>query len=142
MVLGDDGAVPIADVQLRHGPAHALLHHFLVGQNVGQPLPDAVRERKVLLLAQRDPVQMVRQAEHVLPGLVALGMVAVEQAWRGFAVRHQPQLPAEIEGIVHAGVHALAADIGADMGGVAQQEDATDLVPRRLTAMDLSLIHI
>jgi hypothetical protein len=56
MVLGDDGAVPIADVQLRHGPAHALLHHFLVGQNVGQPLPDAVRERKVLLLAQRDPV--------------------------------------------------------------------------------------
>ena len=136
VVLGDDGAVAVTDVQLRHGPAHALLHHFLVGQNRGQSLPDALRQRKVQLLAQRDPVQMVRQAEHVLTGLVALGIVTVEKAWRGFAVHHQPELPAEIVGILHAGVHALATDVGADMGGVAQQEDAAGLIALRLTAMD------
>ena len=73
VVLGDDGAVAVADVQLRHGPAHALLHHFLAGQNRSQSLPDALRQRKVQVLAQRDPVQMVRQAEHVPPGLVTLG---------------------------------------------------------------------
>src|SRR4029450_4233170 len=74
--------------------------------------------------------------EHLLPGLVAFGMVTVEKARRGFAVQHQPELPAEIVGILHAGVHALATDVGANMGGVPQQEDAAGLVPLRLTAMD------
>ncbi|MBY0318196.1 MAG: hypothetical protein K2X72_05685 [Reyranella sp.] len=136
VVLGDDGAVAVADVQFRHGSAHALLHHFLAGQDLGQSLPDALRQRKMQLLAQRDPVQVVRQAEHVLTGLVALWLVAVDEAWRRSAVHHQAELPAEIVGILHAGVHALAADVGADMGGIADQEDAADLVALRLTAMD------
>jgi hypothetical protein len=45
VVFGDDGAVAVADVQLCHGSAHSLLHHFLIGQNRGQPLPDAIGER-------------------------------------------------------------------------------------------------
>ena len=59
VVFRDDGAMAVADVQLCHGSAHSLLHHFLAGQNPGQFLPDALRERKMRFLAQRDPVQMV-----------------------------------------------------------------------------------
>ena len=59
VVLRDDGAMAVADVQLRHGSAHSLLHHFLAGQDRGQFLPDALRERKMRVLAQRGPVQMV-----------------------------------------------------------------------------------
>ena len=88
------------------------------------------------VLAQHGPVQMVRQAEHVPPGLVTLGMVTVEKACRGSGVQHQPEFPAEIVGILHTGVHALAADVGADMGGVPEQKDAADLISLRLTAVD------
>ena len=59
VVFRDDGAMAVADVQLCHGSAHSLLHHFLAGQNPGQFLPDRLRERKMRFLAQRDPVQMV-----------------------------------------------------------------------------------
>ena len=59
VVLRDDGAVAVADVQLGHGSAHSLLHHFLAGQDRGQFLSDALRERKVRVLAQHGPVQMV-----------------------------------------------------------------------------------
>ncbi len=44
VVLADDGTVAVADVQFRHGAAHPLLHHFLIGQNRGQSLPDALRQ--------------------------------------------------------------------------------------------------
>ena len=59
VVLRDDGAMAVADVQLCHGSAHSLLHHFLVGQNPGQFLPDALRERKMQLFTKRNPVQMI-----------------------------------------------------------------------------------
>jgi hypothetical protein len=79
------------------------------------------------LLAERDAVKMVRQAEHLPPRLVTLGMVTVEKACRGFVIQHQSQFPAEIVCILHTGVHALAADVGTDMGGVPEQEDPAGL---------------
>ncbi len=88
------------------------------------------------VLAQHGPVQMVRQIEHVPPGLVTLGMVTVEKACRGSGVQHQSEFPAEIVGILHTGVHALATNVGADMGGVPDQKDAADLISLRLTAVD------
>src|SRR4030095_9992322 len=63
-------------------------------------------------------------------------MVAVEKACRGPRVQHQSEFPAEIVCILHAGVHPLATDIGADMGGVPEQKDAADLIALRLTAVD------
>ena len=59
VVLCDDGAMAVADVQLCHGSAHSLLHHFLAGQIRGQLLSEALRERKMRFLAERGPVQMV-----------------------------------------------------------------------------------
>ena len=89
-MLRDDGAVAVADIQLRHGSAHSLLHHLLVGQDRGQFLPDGLRKRQMQVLAQHGPVQMVRQAEHVPPGLVTLRMVTVEKACRDLAFNTSP----------------------------------------------------
>ena len=59
VVLCDDGAMAVADVQLCHSSAHSLLHHFLAGQIPGQLSSEALRERKMRILAERGPVQMV-----------------------------------------------------------------------------------
>src|SRR5262249_60230815 len=86
VVLRDDGTMAVADVQLCHGSAHSLLHHFLAGQNRGQFLSEGLRERKMRFLAEQDAVQMVCQTEHVLPGLVTLRVVTIEKACRGSGV--------------------------------------------------------
>jgi hypothetical protein len=36
-------------------------------------------------------------------------------------MNHQRQLPGEIEGVLHAGVHALAAGRAVDMGGISSE---------------------
>src|SRR4029077_13139361 len=48
--------------------------------------------------------------------------------------------PAEIVCILHAGVHTLATNIGADMGGIPNQKDAAHLISLRLTAVD-TVVH-
>ena len=86
MVLRDNGTMAVADVQFCHGSAHSLLHHFLARQNGGQFSSEGLRERKMRLLADHGPVQMVCQVEHVPPGLVTLGMVTIEKACWGSGV--------------------------------------------------------
>src|SRR5215813_12034274 len=135
-MLRDDGAVAVADVQLCHGSAHSLLHHFLASQNCGQLLSDGLRERKMRFLAEQGAVQMVRQTEHVPPGLVTLRMVTIEKACWGSGIQHQSEFPAEIVCILHTSVHTLATNIGADMGGVPNQKGAAHLISLRLTAVD------
>src|SRR5262249_55486248 len=136
VVLRDNGTMAVADVQFCHGSAHSLLHHFLAGQNRGQFLSQGLRERKMRFLAEHGAVQMICQIEHVPPGLVTLRMVAIEKACRGSGVQHQSEFPAEIVCILHTSVHTLAANIGADMGGVPNEKDAADLISLRLTAVD------
>ena len=79
VVLRNNGTMAVADVQLCHGSAHSLLHHFLAGENRGQFLSEGLRERKMRFFAEHGPVQM----EHVPPGLVALRMVTIEEACWG-----------------------------------------------------------
>src|SRR6266849_1088802 len=67
---------------------------------------------------------------------MTLRMVTIEKACRGSGVQHQSEFPAEIVCILHTGVHALATNIGADMGGVPNEKDAADLISLRLTAVD------
>jgi len=86
VVLRDDGAMAVADVQFCYGSAHPLLHHFLAGQNRGQFLSQGLRERKMRFLAEHGPVQMICQIEHVPPGLVTLRMVTIEKACWGSGV--------------------------------------------------------
>ena len=59
VVLRDNGTMAVADVQLCHGSAHSLLHHFVAGQNRGQFLSEGLRERKMRFFAEHGPVQVV-----------------------------------------------------------------------------------
>src|SRR4029450_12604061 len=86
VVLRDDGTTAVADVELCHRSAHSLLYHLLAGQNRGQFLSQGLRERKMRFLAKQGPMQVVRQIEHVPPGLVTLRMVTIEKACRGSGV--------------------------------------------------------
>src|SRR5262249_10187066 len=86
VVLRDNGTMAVADVQFCHGSAHPLLHHFFARQNRSQLLLKGLRERKMRLLAEHGPVQMVCQIKHVLPDLVTLRMVTIEKACWGSGV--------------------------------------------------------
>jgi hypothetical protein len=86
MVLRDNGAMAVANIQFCHGSAHPLLHHFLARQDNRQFLSEGLRERRVRSLAEHGPVQMICQVEHVPPGLMALWMVTFEKACWGSGV--------------------------------------------------------
>ena len=60
-----------------------------------------------------------------------LGHVGVEQFRRRLALRHGGEFPPEIERVVHAVVHALAADGNVDMARIAGQKGAAFAEPRR-----------
>src|SRR5262249_17206034 len=49
--------------------------------------------------------------------------------------------PAEVICILHTGVHTLATNIGANMGGIPNQKDAANLISLRLTAVD-TVVHL
>ena len=53
-----------------------------------------------------------------------LALIAVEEGWIGTALEHRGQLPGQVEGVLDAGIHALAADWDVDMAGIAGQEGA------------------
>ena len=70
------------------------------------------------------------------PRTVTFRMVAVQHArWR-FRIHHEAEFPGQVVGILHADVHALAADVGDNIRGIPAQKDPADVVRIRLTAVD------
>ena len=63
---------------------------------------------------------------------VTLGVVGVQEAFRGCPVDHLGQLPAQIHRILHAGVEALSTIRGMHVCGVAGQQDPSLAVGRGL----------
>ena len=63
---------------------------------------------------------------------MTLGVVGIQEAFRGCQVDHLGQLPAQIHRILHAGVEALPAVRGMYMCSVAGQHDPSLAVGRRL----------
>jgi hypothetical protein len=72
--------------------------------------------------------QLGGKAEHVRRDGPALLFVAVEQGLGGAAAGDRRQLPAEVAGVLHAGVQALASGWRMHVRGVADQQHAPDLV--------------
>jgi len=56
------------------------------------------------------------------PDRPALGVVAVQQRRSGHVANHVRKLPAQVDRVLDAGVHALGADRAVHVGGVAGQE--------------------
>ena len=113
--LGDRGQQPAAHGRQAHRRRHDVLadrlHHRVARQHQARGEVGAAQD------VPRDGV--------------ALGFVGVEQARRGEPSRRQRQLPAKVEGVLDAGVHALPPNGAVDVGGVAGQEDRSFPVARR-----------
>src|SRR5258707_15146261 len=69
--------------------------------------------------------------------LAALDAVAVKQRFRvRQSAPDQRQLPGEIDGILHAGVHPLSTRRAVDMGGVADKKHAAGTIIGHLALID------
>src|SRR5205085_1533764 len=73
---------------------------------------------------------------HRLVDRLALGLVAVEQQRITPVTQNQAQFPAEVERVLNAHVHALAADRAMDVRGVAEQKHPVFAKTRRLSPVD------
>src|SRR5690606_25231283 len=71
--------------------------------------------------------QSGRQAQHSLGHRAALDLVAVEQ-FAGSTTQYSRQLPAEIVGVLRAGIQTLRACRRMNVSGVPDQEDAANTV--------------
>ena len=78
----------------------------------------------------------VGEAEHEAADWPALGLVGVEQRLVGQTSVDQGQLPAEVPGVLDAGVHALGAGGAVHVGGVAGDEDTAGTVVDGLPVME------
>ncbi len=67
----------------------------------------------------------------------AFGLITVQQCFAAVAVDHRRQFPGQVERVLHAGVHALAAGRTVDVGGVAGQEDPAPAVGGHPRVADL-----
>ena len=115
-------------------PRHALSHRAAL---VERQRPAAIVEAELHVLALARLLLVLRLAEPVLVHLhdefeqmrrdrQPLLLVAVEQRVGRAVAQHLAELPAEIVGVLHRGVHALPAGRRMHMRGVADQEHAAD----------------
>jgi hypothetical protein len=78
-----------------------------------------------------DPEQCMGEGEHRPRHRAAFSAVGIEQRLRRDALRGQPELPAQIDRILDAAVHALGTRRAVDVGGVAGEERAAGPEGRR-----------
>ena len=69
---------------------------------------------------------------------LALGMVAVEQLFVGFAAEHGGDLPGQIVNVLHPGVEAEAAGRRHLMRRIAGQENVADAISGRQRSRTLA----
>jgi hypothetical protein len=68
-----------------------------------------------------------------------LGLVGVEQGGVCPAGADQGQFPGQVDGVLDAGVHSLAAGRAVDVRGVAGEQDAAEPVLGDLAVVDLEI---
>src|SRR6516165_9231621 len=102
-------------------------HHM--ADEVAHDLSNRVSDRP-------DCGQAACRFEHLVADMAALWAVAVEQRFAARAVNHQRELPGQVECVLHAGVHALAAGRAVDVRSIAGEEDTAPAVLRNLAAID------
>ena len=90
-------------------------HH--VAHRVAQVLDDGV-------LRGGDGREPACRLEHLVTDIAPLRAITVEQALPAGAAHDQGQLPGQIHGVLHAGVHPLPAGRAVDVRRVAGQEHA------------------
>ena len=104
----------------------------LRGSSIADELGNGLAQglRALVRAAKRD--QRHRVAQHAGADRVALGVVGIQEAFRGCPVDHLGQLPSQIHRILHAGVEALSTVRGMHVCGVAGQQHPSFAVGRGL----------
>ena len=109
----------ISDGDFRHLAGHGVLDRRESQHEMADGVPDRLSNR----VSQRSHLgQALRVCEHMISHFAAFGAVAVKQRLPAEPVRCDRELPGQIEGVLHAGVHALAARRAVHMGCVAAEE--------------------
>ena len=87
---------------------------------------DAAEFRVVRILRRRrhDLRPLLVEVDEALRDRVALDGVGAQQVRLGASLEHGAELPAEVEGVLHRDVHALAGLGAVRVAGVAGDEDA------------------
>ena len=119
--------------QLVHARLHPGVEVLDRGEDARQPVGGG-HVTETLAQGQPVPVEFM-DGDHVADR-AALGRVGVEQGALGRSLDDVRQLPGQVEGVLHAGVHALAAGRAVDVGGVAGQEHAALAVVLHLALVD------
>ncbi len=96
-------------------------------------VPEVLQE---IVLDRGDADQPPGLGEDPLGDGAALLAVAAEEVRAGVTPLDQRQLPGQVECVLHARVHALAAGGAVDVRGVAGKE-----YPARAVVLDLALVH-
>lgn len=99
--------IPLLKRLLEHRHAHPRLVRGVLGWPAGEEAREAVVE-----------------VDEVLRYAAALGLVGAQDAGFRRGVCDEPDLPAQVERVLHADVHALAGFRGVCVHGVASEEDA------------------
>ena len=105
------------EVALAHEAADLRQPHHQPRQRIAQQRAQRVDHRHEVLHADAF-------ARHRRGVRAALALVAVEQRGARLAAQHRVELPAQVVGIAHAGVHALADELRRHVRGVAGQQHA------------------
>jgi len=74
-------------------------------------------------------------AQHLITNTAAFLGVGLQQLRPGLVLKHQGELPRQVEGVLHAGVHALPTGWAVDVGRITGQEDTANAL-----TVDLALI--
>ncbi len=142
VILIDNRAPAVVDVQHRQRARHLALHHAQrrqqPQQRVAHPLRDrAVQRQQIVQAARRRIGRFQKLGGH----RHALGFIRFKQDQAPPLLLHQRQLPGQVKRILHAGVHPLSRRRTVGMRGVAGQKDAVDAVVRRHAAVNRVLVH-
>ncbi|TKW51916.1 hypothetical protein CTA1_2960 [Colletotrichum tanaceti] len=126
----DDGAPPVLDGDLRDEGVDGPPPRRVVPHAREDPGHQRVADgREDGVLRRTDGEHAVRPREQVLADRVPLLVVGVEEGLVLLAADDGRQLPAEVDGVLDARVHALPAGGGVDVRGVAGEEQAAVAVP-------------
>ena len=88
-----------------------------------------------MVAGHADPRQPPGVAEDLRGDRAALGAVAIEKLLIGEFAFDEGELPRQIEGVLHSGIHPLATRRAMDVGGVASDEH-----PPNAIVFDLALV--
>ena len=139
LALGDRGAVPISNPELRHQmkpvrtepPRCEDTRYYACGHEAAEPCGEST--------SRDGPGEQGERAIGVpkqpMPDRPALRLIGIEQCIDRLSLDDERQLPGEVPGVLNARIHSLSADRTVNVRRVAREESAAGTVVLGLAMM-------